>query len=145
MEKTCLNAHRTVYDHMISSNVNVSEFVVKKKLIQSCKAAHSKYTAHLQETRKEKAKEKEGNKRNLLQEELATVKRKKLELETVVSCLQQDIEKYSIESCKKEDLKEMEALIIKANSFRTTVKEKLVTINDLEKVSQKLEDEIKSF
>ena len=105
---------------------------------------HSKYTAHLQETRKEKAKEKEGNKRNLLQEELTTVKRKKLELETVVSSLQQDIEKYSIESCEKEDLKEMEALIIKANSFRTTVKEKL-TINDLEKVSQKLEDEIKSF
>ena len=73
---------------MLSSNVNVSEFVVKKELVQSCKAAHSKYTAHLQETRKEKPKEKEGNKSKLLQEELATVKRKKFELETVVSSLQ---------------------------------------------------------
>ena len=135
MEKTYLNARRTVYDHMICSNVNVSEFVVKKGLTHSCKAAHSKYTAHLQETRKERTKEKEGNKRKLLQEELATVKRKKLELEAVVSSLQQDIEKYSIEAAEKEDLKEMQALIIKANSFQTTVKEKLVTINDLEKVS----------
>ena len=35
----------------------------------------------------------------------------------VVSSLQQDIEKYSIEASEKEDLKEMQALIIKANSF----------------------------
>ena len=117
MEKTSLNARRTVYDHMISSYVNVPEFVVKNEFVQSCKAAHSKYTAELQETRKEKAKEKEGNKKKLLQEELATVKRKKLELKTVVSSLQQDIEKYSIEAGEKEDLKEMQALIIKANSF----------------------------
>ena len=46
---------------MISSNVKVSEYVVKKELVQSCKAAHSKFTAHLKETKKEKAKEKEGN------------------------------------------------------------------------------------
>ena len=131
VEKAYLNACRTVYE----SDVNVSEFVVKKGPTRSCKAAHSKYTAHLQETRKEKTKEKEGNKRKLLQEELATVKRKKLELETVVSSLTQDIEKYSIEAAEKEDLKEMQALITKANSFQTTVKEKLVTINDLEKVS----------
>ena len=91
--------------------------MVKNELVQSCKAAHSKYTAELQETRKEKAKEKKGNKKKLLQEELAIVKRKKLELKTVVSSLQQDIEKYSIEAGEKEDLKEMQALIIKANSF----------------------------
>ena len=61
MEKTSSNARWTVYDHMLSSNVKVSEFVVKKELLQSCKAAHSKYTAHLKETKKEKVKEKEGN------------------------------------------------------------------------------------
>ena len=44
---------------MISSNVKVSEYVVKKELVQSCKAAHSQFTAHLKETKK--AKEKEGN------------------------------------------------------------------------------------
>ena len=63
--------------------------MVKKELVQSCAAAHSKYTAHLQETRKKKkAKEKEENKRKPLHEKLATVKRMKLELETVVSSLQ---------------------------------------------------------
>lgn len=80
-----------------------------------------------------------------MQEELTTVKRKKLETETLISSLQQDIGKYSIEAGENEDLKEMQALIIKAKSFQTTVKEKLATINDLEKASQKLQDEIKSF
>lgn len=75
-----------------------------------------------------------------MQEELTTVKRKKLETEMLISSLQQDIEKYSIEAGENEDLKEMQALIIKAKSFQTTVKEKLATINDLEKASQKLEE-----
>ena len=64
--KTSLNPRWTVYDHMIFWNINVSEFAVKKELVQSCKAAHSKYTAHLNETKKEKVKEKEGNKRKCL-------------------------------------------------------------------------------
>ena len=75
-----------------------------------------------------------------MQGELTTVKRKKLETKTLISSLQQDIEKYSIEAGENEDLKEMQALIIKAKSFQTTVKEKLATINDLEKASQKLEE-----
>ena len=75
-----------------------------------------------------------------MQEELTTVKRKKLETETLISSPQQDIGKYSIEAGENEDLKEMQALIIKAKSFQTTVKEKLATINDLEKASQKLEE-----
>ena len=75
-----------------------------------------------------------------MQEELTTVKRKKLETETLISSLQQDIGKYSIEAGENEDLKEMQALIIKAKSFQTTVKEKLAAINDLEKASQKLEE-----
>ena len=58
----------------------------------------------------------------------------------LISSLQQDIGKYSIEAGENEDLKEMQALIIKAKSFQTTVKEKLATINDLEKASQKLEE-----
>ena len=105
MEKTSLNDCRTIYDLMICSNVDVPEFVVKKELMQNCEAAHYKYTAHLQESRKGKAEEKEENKRKPFQEELASVKRRKLELETVLLSLQQDIEKYSIEAGEKEDLK----------------------------------------
>ena len=71
-----------------------------------------------QETREEKAKENEGNKRKFLQQELATVKRKKVELETVVSSLQQDNEKYLMEADEKEDLKEIQALIIKDKLFK---------------------------
>ena len=54
MEKTSLNAHWTVYNHMISSNVKVSEYVVKKELVQSCKAAHSKCKLKGDQKRKSK-------------------------------------------------------------------------------------------
>ena len=78
-----------------------------------------------QETREEKAKENEGNKRKFLQEELATVKTKKVELETVVSSLQQDNEKYLMEAGEKEDIKEIQALIIKDKLFSNNCKRKM--------------------
>ena len=47
--------------------------------------------------------------------------KKKIELENLVSTLQDDIEKYSVEARLKEDLKEMKILLTKANSFRELV------------------------
>ena len=55
------------------------------------------------------------NKRNLLQEKLATMKGKKCELENLPSILQD--EKYSGEAGLKEDLTEMKVLLIKTNFF----------------------------
>ena len=68
-----------------------------------------------------------------------------MELETVVSSLQKDIEKYSIKAGEEEDLVEMKALLTKAHSFRETVKAKTETIKGLESASQKLEEEIKAL
>ena len=90
MERSSLKARRMVYDHMTSSKVPVANFVIKKELVQSCKASHLKYTANMEERRKENTNQAGAKRKTLLQEEHATVKRK---LETVVSSLQKDIEK----------------------------------------------------
>ena len=130
---------------MAASKVSVASFVIKKELVQSCKASHSRYIVHMEEIKKKEAAQAGTNKRKLLQEELAIVKRRRLELEAVVTSLQKDIESYSIQAGEKEDLVEMKALITKANSFREAVKTKAETIKDLEDASQKLEKEIKEL
>ena len=145
IERKSLKARRMVYDHMAASKVSVASFVIKKELVQSCKASHSRYIVHMEEIKKKEAAQAGTNKRKLLQEELAIVKRRRLELEAVVTSLQKDIESYSIQASEKEDLVEMKALITKANSFREAVKTKAETIKDLEDASQKLEKEIKEL
>ena len=71
------------------------------------------------------------------------VKRKKVELEEVISSLRQDIEEYSIKATEKDNLTEMSTLLTIANSFRDAVKTKLETVKDLDKAASKLEKEIK--
>lgn len=80
-----------------------------------------------------------------LKEELATLKRKKCSTRKLVSSLQDDIEKYSVEAGWKEDMKEMKILLAKANYFCEGAKKKRANIDDLETSCQKLEDEINSI
>lgn len=54
-----------------------------------------------------------GNKWKLLQEELAVVKRKKLELENLYSSSEKDVEKYWFETRNMDDFDEKLALIAK--------------------------------
>ena len=145
MEKRSLKARRMVYDHMIASKVSVVDFVIKKELLQSCKASHSKYVACLKEKKDDEAAQSVSKKRKLLQEEACSVKRKKMELETIVTSLTTDIERYSVEAGEKEDLVEMKSLLTKANSFRDAVKSKTQTIKDLEIALKKIEEEIQAL
>ena len=84
-----------------------------------------------------------------MQEEFPTVKKQtkttatNVELENLVSTLQDDIKKYSVEIRLKEDFKEMKIIFTKANSFHSfceTAKTKRGSNNDLENSSQNLEN-----
>ena len=76
MERSSLKARRMVYDHMISSKVPVANFVIKKELVQSCKAFHLKYTAHMEERRKQNTNQ-AGAKRKTLSQGGACYREKK--------------------------------------------------------------------
>ena len=74
-------------------------------------------------------------------DEIANVKEKKNAVETCITTLEFDIEKYSIEAEEKGDL----SLLTKANSFRATVKEKEALIANFDVALKNLEEEHQSL
>ena len=145
MGQQSLKARRIVYDHLISTDVAVAEFPIKRELIQSCKAAHSRYCANLEQQKDVATKEVVSKKRKLLQEELASVKKKKIDLESVVTSLEKDVERFSREAEKKDNFVEMKAMVTKRNAVMDAVECKRKTIKDLETISKKLDEDIKSL
>ena len=68
-------------------------------------------------------------KRKLIDDEIDDLKKRKLDLETCIETLKQDIEKRSFEAERRNDL----TLLLKANSFRKTAAGKVASITLLDK------------
>lgn len=141
LEKLSLVNQRIVYDHMTSSELKLSEFVISKELLKNCKLAHSRYTTALETNKVSLVATEKNLKRKLKREEISSVKEKKKALELCISSLNIDIEKYSIAAEEKGDL----SLLTKANSFRTTIKEKKILVSSLDRTLEKLDHESKSI
>ena len=67
----------------------------------------------------------EGNKRKLIKEELGNVKRKKLEVESLITSMRANIEKLT----QRNNLKEIKMLLQKTDTFRKTVQQKVDGVN----------------
>ena len=126
---------------MTSKEIKLSEFKISKELHKSCKLAHSRYTVALQANRDTEIIRENNLKRKLKMDEIANVKEKKNAVETCITTLEFDIEKYSIEAEEKGDL----SLLTKANSFRATVKEKQALIANFDVALKNLEEEHRSL
>ena len=74
-------------------------------------------------------------------DEIAQVKEKKIGLESCTKSLEADIETYSIAAGEKNDL----SLLTKANSFRKAVREKKNTLEDIVKILERLDQELKNI
>ena len=68
-------------------------------------------------------------KRKLIDDEIDDLKKRKLDLETCIETLKQDIEKRSFEAERRNDL----TLLLKANSFHKTAAGKVASITLLDK------------
>ena len=115
-----IESQRMVYDHIRSADKPITEIPITNDLIKSCKLAHSRYTAVLEERKKQCKQTDKDLKRKLKGEEVAEVKEKEGALELSIQCLKKDIIDYSLAAEKESDL----SLLTKANSFRVTVSSK---------------------
>ena len=100
-----------VYDQLCQ--VKLHELEIGKELIISCRLANKKYKAALEAKKTENVNAVVSQKRKLVQEKLADVKRHKLELEKSVALLIKDADKYSREAEEKRDF----AMLSNANKF----------------------------
>ena len=70
-----MKGQRMVYIHIISGNYKVASMKISRGLVQSCISVHNKYNAAQTDRNIEEIEISCQNKRKLLQEELAIVKK----------------------------------------------------------------------
>jgi hypothetical protein len=140
MKKNSLISQRIVYDFMkVGQALPLHEFSVPRGLLLSCKGAHARYVAYLEEEKRSGMKTELPTKRKLVQEEISEIRRKKEGVQKCISSLKIDIDKYSVKAEEKQDL----ALLTKANSFRKSVVEKEDLLKTFDKAIEKLNADLK--
>jgi hypothetical protein len=121
LEQLSLVSQRLVYDHMtFGQSAQLQDFKIERQLLLSCKSAHARYKEALEENKKVVIGYDKASIRKMIQKEISDVKKRKVVVEKCILTLESDIEKYSIDARKKQDM----TLLTKANSFRKTVVEK---------------------
>ena len=143
LQEQSLTAMRLVYDHMqdvfASQGISLHQYKILKELMSSCRKSHSKYLMYLEDEKKMTKLSEKDVKRKMIHEEIATVKRKKAEIESCITSLNKDVVKYSLEAEQKSDM----SLLTRANSFRKTVEEKEKLAHLLNDAVKKLSEDLK--
>ena len=142
LAKESMVAQRLVYDQLRATGDKIYTIKISRKLVISCKAAHNRYQVSLADKNDYESSEIASNKRKRKMEEVLSVKRKKVEIEKVITSLKGDIEKSSMEASKMEDFESMKLSLEKANLFRDALKKKKETAKELDVVIGKLEEEL---
>ena len=83
-------------------------------------------------------------KRKLVQEEYANVKRKKMEEDEVISNLRVNIDSYISQAANQDDPVEIKKFVVKAISYKKSIEEKRELVLNLEKVLEQLDNDIKA-
>ena len=137
ISRRSLKGQRIIYDHIQSENIKFQDFKLTNELVNSCKAAHERYTIPLEENKLSVIKNEKKVKRKLIDDEINHLKKRKLDLETCIGTLKKNADKLSFETEQKNDL----TLLIKANSFRKTATEKAESVSVLDKAIVTLQEE----
>ena len=118
LHSKCLYAQRLVYDASNLSGKSVHEIDLPNKLVTSCIMSYSRYNAMLIESRFDKQAEEKSKKRKILQEEIANVERKKMELQSCIFSLEEHADKCYSEAEQQHEI----ASFLKANELQKASK-----------------------
>ena len=111
---------------------------VLSELMKSCQLASSQYKAALKEKNALKGNNEASRKRKIASDDIAELKRQKLNEEECILNLKKEIEQKNLEAEEKQDL----TLLAMANSFRVIQKTKAEKVKVLSDTIQKMEDEL---
>ena len=114
---------------------------LSSELMKSCQLASSWYKAALKEKNALKGNNEASRKRKIASDDIAELKRQKLNEEECILNLNKEIEQKSLEAEEKQDF----TFLAKANSFRATKKTKAEKVKVLSDTIQKMEDEFKKM
>ena len=143
MESTSIKAQRLIYDHCNANNIKPESLQISAELRSSCKKARSK--KRLDDDAKKAAEEKNNKKRkaDILMNDIAEVKSKKVVLEKVVVTLKDDSDKLFLKAA--EDEKKAYTYAVEAKSILKERDTKLAEIEVLQTTIQSLEKQHKEL
>ena len=144
LQEVSLTSLRSVYDEILYHG-GIRSFPIDNSLLLSCQTAGTKYRNELKRTREESKNSEKSNKRKQLGEELAIIKKNKVEMEDLVKELDADADKFVSRAGATDNVVEMKKFVTKANSFKQSAKEKRDTIAEFKSTIGKMEEELSSF
>lgn len=118
------------YVNLVGGILNVD--VSNKQLLISCSSACQKYCAHLEDQKKATATDERNRKRKCVEDEVESLKKKKVAYEKDVESLTTDVDNLALRAEKEVNV----SLITKSNAMRRAAKEKT---EELELVIQQLD------
>ena len=136
-----LCALRLVYDSIKATKKEVDEIEISKKMLISCKSAHSKYKFALEKNQKAKNDTEKERKRKMISDEIASVKKRRIEIQSCIALLNEDAESC----CKEGEAKHDISFFLKANALKKTIKEKEELVQSLDDAIVKLEKDKKKL
>ena len=142
LQEQSLIALRFVYDEILDRGGDLSKMIISSELSLSCQQAYRRYNQARVEKIDASKKADIGEKRKLLQDEYAEVKRKKLEEEDIISSLKISVNKYIVAAAEEENSQKVKQIVVKMKSFNETISQKTVVVTDLEMALEKLDNEI---
>ena len=128
-------------DFVKSSNKEVHKTEIENELVLSCKAAQCKYKIDLENTASSSTNDEKSRKREMVDDEIEGVKRRKVEIEAYVESLTNDVNTYYDRAENESDM----SLLIKANAIRKSISSKQELIKNLDLAIKKLEEEKKTL
>ena len=136
MEEELLIAQRVIYSAMNSADTNAGNFLITKKMRQSCKKACQRQKLAHESTKSDAQKSEKEQKRKLKNQEVKEMKRQKLDLEQPIKTLKKSLYEEAIASAQQNRWD----YATKAASFAQTLKEKEVLYDKLCGFEEKLQN-----
>ena len=116
LKATSLTALRLIHDSITEGEIQIASYAITDELLTSCSHANSRYKMYLMDKNKEDQDAEKIRKRKALEEELASVKKRKTELEVTAKKLADSADKKSDEAEKKTDVATVKTLVIESNA-----------------------------
>lgn len=101
---------------------------ITKELRKSVAAAHNRYRAYLEDTKKQVMEQTKASKRSHIEEEIQSIKTKKRRLEATIADLTACADNYALRAEATSDI----TLIVKSNSLRKTANEKSLELAEMD-------------
>ncbi|XP_075744803.1 uncharacterized protein LOC142803566 [Rhipicephalus microplus] len=112
----------------VSKAGGILNVAITKELRKSVAAAHNRYRAYLEDTKKQVMEQTKASKRSHIEEEIESIKTKKRRLEATIADLTACADKYALRAEATSDI----TLIVKSNSLRKSANEKSLELADMD-------------